>query len=145
MEFLVGAAVIIMLLLLAGVDLWYIFLGLILLAAVAGLFTAGFFVVCTVMLIRSVRCIGSFVSFGKNGRFDAAVYSVNGKEYKNIFPAEVVMREKLYSAGKPSMLHITKSGRCFDRNAFVTTAAGLPMSIVVTAAALMLFLFLSAA
>ncbi|MGN1422706.1 MAG: hypothetical protein ACI4XA_04970 [Oscillospiraceae bacterium] len=144
MEFFVGAAVIIMLLLLAGVELWFIFLGIILLAAAAGVFTAGFFAVCAVMLIRANRCIGSFVRFEKNGRFDAAVYSVNGKEYKNVFPAEVVMRGKLYSEGKPAKLYITKGGRCFDKNAFVTTAAGLPTSLVVTAAAIMLFLFFAA-
>ena len=132
MEVIVGAAVIIMLLLLAGVDLWYIFLGLLLLVAAAALFTAGFFIVCALMMTSAERRLGSFVRFEKNGRFDAAVYSSNGREYRNVFPAEFVMREKLYKTHTPVKLRVTKSGRAFDKNAAVTITAGLPLSLLTT-------------
>ena len=130
MEIIIGAALIIMLLLFAGVDIWFIFVGFMFLVAAAAVFTSGFFAVCAVMLILSERRTAVFARFEKNGRFDAAVYSADGREYTNVFPAEFILRDKLYSADKTVTIRTTKRGRAFDKNALMSTAAGLPLSII---------------
>ncbi len=131
MEILIGAAVIIILLILMGVDIWYILVGGAALVALAAVFTSAFFTVCVVMLIRSKKCAGVFVEFGEGKRFDAAVYRIDDRDYRCIFPAEMVLRDKLYRPGKPVKLRLTRGGRVFDRNALLTSAIGLPMSLVI--------------
>lgn len=135
MEILVGAVIIIILLALLGVDLWYIFLGIIALVALAGLFVTVFFAVSTVWLLRSERRSGVFVRFSEGKRFDSAVYEIDGAEYGNIFPAEFVLRDRLYKPDETVSVRLSKSRRVvFDKNAVITTAVGLPMSIIITAA-----------
>ncbi|MGN1339721.1 MAG: hypothetical protein ACI4WS_05475 [Oscillospiraceae bacterium] len=133
MEILLGAVMIIILLALVGVDIWYILLGVIALIALAALFTAVLFAVGAVMLLRGRRCSGMFLRFDEGKRFEYAVYSIDGGEYGNIFPAEMVMRERLYKPDVPVKLHLTKKGHVFDRNAFLTTVIGLPVSMLITA------------
>ena len=133
MEILLGAVIIIILLALVGVDIWYILLGVIAIVALAALFTAGLFAVGTVMLLRAKRCFGEFLRFDEGKRFEYAVYSIDGVEYGNIFPAEMVMRKRLYKPGEPVKLRLTKKGSVFDRNAFLTTVIGLPVSLLITA------------
>ena len=132
MEILLGAVVIIILLALLGVDIWYILLGVIALITLAALFTAGLFTVGTVMLLRSQRCSGEFLRLDEGKRFEYAVYSINGGEYGNIFPAEMVLRERLYKPEIQVKLYLTKRGSVFDRNAFLTTVIGLPVSLLIT-------------
>ena len=130
MEIIIGAAVIIMLLLFAGVDTWFIFLGFMFLVAAAAVITAGFFAVCAVMILSGKRRAARFVRFEEGGRFDAAIYSADGKEYANVFPAEFILRDRLYSPGRTVTIRTTKRGRAFDKNALLSTAAGLPLSIL---------------
>lgn len=130
MEIIIGAALIILLLLFAGVDLWFIFIGFMFIVAAAAVFTAGFFAVCAVMILRSERRTAVFSRFEKSGRFDAAVYSSGGKEYTNYFPAEFILRGRLYNPEKTVNIRATKRGRAFDKNAVMSTAAGLPLSII---------------
>ena len=134
MEILLGAVIIIILLALVGVDIWYILLGVIALVALAALFTAGLFAVGTVMLLRAKRCFGEFLRFDEGKRFEYAVYSIDGGEYGNIFPAEMVLREKLYKPETPVKLRLYRKKSVFDRNAALTTAIGLPVSLLITAA-----------
>ena len=54
-----GIVLVALILLLAGVDLWYLLLGGIALVALAAAFTAVFFLVCVGMLLRSQRRMGS--------------------------------------------------------------------------------------
>lgn len=133
MEILIGAAVIIILLALLGVDIWFILLGIIALVALAALFVTAMFSVSMVWLLRSERCSGEFLKFSEGKRFEYAVYRIEGGEYGNIFPAEMVMRERLYKPGEPVKLRLTKKGSVFDRNAFLTTVIGLPVSLLITA------------
>lgn len=130
MEIIIGAAVIIMLLLFAGVDIWFIFLGFMFLVAAAAVITAGFFAVCAVTILSGKRRAARFVRFEKGGRFDAAIYSADGEEYANAFPAEFILRDRLYSSDRTVTIRTTKRGRAFDKNALLSTAAGLPLSIL---------------
>lgn len=125
---------IVMILLLAGVDMWYFLVGGLVIVAAAALFTTVFFIVCATMLLRSRKCAGVFLRFAEGKRFDAAEYLIGGEPHRNVFPAEFVMRERLYRPDKTVKLHLTRSGRVFDGNAFVTTIVGLPLSLLTAAA-----------
>ncbi len=134
MEILVGIVMIVIILLLAGVDMWYFLVGGAVLVAAAALFTTAFFIVCAVMLLHSRRCTGVFLRFAEGKRFDAAEYLIDGEPHRNVFPAEFVMRERLYCPDKTVKLHLTRSGRVFDGNALVTTIIGLPLSLLTAVA-----------
>ena len=112
-----GIVLVALILLLAGVDLWYLLLGGIALVALAAAFTALFFLVCVGMLLRSQRRMGEFTGFSEGGRFDRP--------------------------GKPVRLFLTRSGRVFDRNAYITTLLGTPLSIAAVAAFTRGFLLLA--
>lgn len=131
MEILIGAVMIVIILLLFGVDMWYFLVGGCILVALAAVFTTVFFAVCMVMLLRSEKCTGAFLKFGEGKRFEAAVYQIDDRECRCIFPAEMVLRDKIYKPGIPVKLRLTRAGRVFDRNATLTTAIGLPMSLVI--------------
>ena len=130
MEILVGAVIIIIILLLLGVDMWYFLVGGAALVALAAAFVAVFFSVCAVMLLRSKKCTGQFSKFIEGKRFEAAVYQIDEREYRCAFPAEFVMRDRIYKPGRPVKLRLTRGGRVFDRNAFLTVLVGLPVSII---------------
>ena len=71
-----GIVLVALILLLAGVDLWYLLLGGIALVALAVAFTSVFFLVCVGMLLRSQRRMGEFTGFSEGGRFDCAEYTI---------------------------------------------------------------------
>ena len=132
-EVIVGIGLVARILLLAGVDLWYLLLGGIALVALAAAFTALFFLVCVGMLLRSQRRMGEFTGFSEGGRFDCAEYTIGAEAHRNVFPAEFILRDRLYRPGKPVRLFLTRSGRVFDRNAYITTLLGTPLSIAAVA------------
>lgn len=129
MEILIGVVLVAVILLLVGVDMWYFLVGGAALVALAAVFTGVFFCVCGVMLLRSRRCTGEFSRFAEGKRFEAAEYLVGARLHRNVFPAEFVLRERLYRPGKPVKLFLTRSGSVFDRNALITTLVGIPLSI----------------
>ena len=129
MEILIGVVLIVVILLLVGVDMWYFLVGGAALVSLAAAFTAAFFCVCAVMLIRSRRCSGEFLGFVEGKRFEAAEYLVCGETHCNVFPAEFILRDRLYRPGRPVKLFLSRSGRVFDRNAFITTLIGVPLSL----------------
>ena len=133
MEFILGAVVVVFLLALAGVDIWYILLGLIILVALAAAFTAGFIAVCLVMILHGSGKTGSFCGFRRGKRFESAAYLIDGAEYPNLFPAEFILRDRIYKPGKPVRLRLTRGGRVFDANALTTVLAGLPLSAAAAA------------
>lgn len=134
MEILIGGVLVILVLALAGVDIWYIMLGFMVMIATAAGIVAGFFLVCAVILLGSAGKTGRFARFQAGRRFDAAVYLVDGREFRNVFPAEFVLREKLYREDTDVRLRIIRGGRAFDRNAFITVVLGLPVSIAIAGA-----------
>ncbi len=125
MEFLLGFALIVILMLLMGfgiVDIAMLVLGL---AGLLIIFIGGFFAVCLVMLIFTVKSRGSFVEFNEEGRFPCAVYDIGGERVKNLFPREMIMQNKLYIPGKEINLLYFKPRRfALDRNAVLTIVIG---------------------
>ena len=127
MEIIIGIIFVILILLLTGLDIGWIIIG------IAGL-TAVFFAVCWVMLLRSEKKSARFVRFESGQRFESAVYLIDGSEYGNVFPAEFVMRGKLYRSDREVTVRLARrSHRVFDRNALITSLVGLPVSLLIAA------------
>ena len=124
MEFVVGAALIVLLLFLLGLgvgEMTFLFL------AAIGVFVsacAGFFLCCAARLAFSRRREGVFCRTEKHGRFERAVYAVDGEERLCVFPSERLLSSRLYKADKPARVWLLPSGRLFDKSALVTAAAG---------------------
>lgn len=135
MEMIIGAVFVILILLLTGLDIGYIIMGIAGLVTLAALFTAGFFVVCWILLLSSEKKTAKFVRFERGARFESAVYLVDGTEFSNVFPAEFIMREKLYRPDREATVRLSrKLRRVFDKNALITSFVGLPVSLLITAA-----------
>ncbi len=135
-EILVGVVLVGLILLLAGVDIWYLLMGVLGLVTLAALLTVGFFTVSMFMLISSRRCSGVLTQFVEGKRFGVAEYLIDGELHNNIFPAEAEgpLRSHMYHPGKPVKLFLARNGRTFDKNALLTTCVGLPVSIAVSVA-----------
>lgn len=134
MEIIIGIVFVILILLLTGLDIGWIIMGIAGLIALAALFTAVFFAVCWVMLLRSEKRSARFVRFERGKRFESAVYLIDGSEYGNVFPAEFVMRGKLYRSDREVTVRLARrSHRVFDRNALITSLVGLPVSLLTAA------------
>lgn len=66
-----------------------------------------------------------FVSFDEERRFAVAVYSIGGEEVANLFPCEMIMRDKLYIPDKEiSLLYCKPRRAAIDKNALITIIAG---------------------
>ncbi len=128
MELLLLLVIAIVLCLILGVQLNYIIIGIVgLVGVVCGLFTVAF-LGCGVCLLGAKRKEARFLRMdkAKRGKFQVAVYLVEGKEYPCIFPKEAVLEDKLYRTDKIYyvMLH-SGIGRVFDRFAIATCILGL--------------------
>jgi hypothetical protein len=132
MEFVVAAIIIIILLLVLGVP-WILIVqvvvGLMLLLLVA-MFV--FFVVTLVLALLSKPTKGRFLRIIQHevvGTY--AIYEINGEEYKNTFPAEIMFVNKIYHEGQiyPLRLHRGKKRyMLYDWYSWIVIGAGLVFS-----------------
>ena len=84
-----------------------------------------FFAVCIVFLAMSKRKTAVFVTFDEERRFPVAVYKIDGEDVPNMFPCEMIMRDKLYVPDKEIRILYCKPRRsAIDKNAFITMIAG---------------------
>ncbi len=97
-------------------------------AGIVGIFIVligGFFAVCLVMLALSRRRSAVFVRLDENRRFPCAVYRINGADVVNMFPCEMVMRDKLYIPEKEiKVLYCRLNRSAIDNNALLTIIFG---------------------
>ena len=131
MEALIVLVIIIALLLILGVPAEVLMLGLMLLMVLMMLTLFVFFIFCTFRLLRSDRCIGKLSKVENHPKYGYGTpyYNVEGEEYANVFPCEVVMKKQLYAEGRECKLHLDrKRGRVFDGNALVSVIAGIFLS-----------------
>lgn len=101
MEIIIGAIVIIVLLLILGVSWGYIVAGLLALIALLLAAMAVFFLVTLVLTLISRPCKGKFLRIVQHevvGTY--AIYEIDGEEYKNTFPAEIMLTDKIYHEGQ---------------------------------------------
>lgn len=92
----------------------------------AGIVLSGvFFAVCLVFLLSSKRVVAEYSRLDEKPRFPVALYKTDFGELPNIFPCEMVLRDKLYVPDKK--IHILKCGlrkAVIDKNALLTIVFG---------------------
>lgn len=128
MEFVICAVLIAVLLFILGfelLDILYLAVGIALLFVV---FIGGFFAFCLVLLAMSRRCKAVFVEIDddpENSRFPCAVYEIDGKRVRNMFPCEMIARKKLYVPEKKIRIFYCKPrNEAIDKNAYLTIVFG---------------------
>lgn len=132
MEFLIGAAVIILLLLILGVPPAYIIAVLLGLIALLLVVMLGFFIVTLILTLISKPYKGKFLRIVKHevvGTY--AIYEIDGEEYKNTFPAEITLTDKIYHKGRLYPLRLHKGKRkymLYDWYSWIVIGVGLLLS-----------------
>ena len=141
MEFLIVFAMFVIIMLLLGLGAWEIIMLATNVITVLILLTGAFFALSLIMLIFSRKKRGVFTRINDEGRFPVAVYEIDGEEFRNVFPCEMVMRGKLYVPEKAVTLFLCRFRRLvIDRNALVTIIAGSAVFIPLSGVAAMFLL-----
>jgi hypothetical protein len=132
MEYIIGAIVIIILLLILGVP-WIliveVIIGLMILLLIA-MFV--FFVVTLILALLSKPVKGKFLRIMIHevvGTY--AIYEIDGEEYKNTFPAEIMFVNKIYHEGQIYPLRLHKGKKrymLYDWYSWIVIGAGLLLS-----------------
>lgn len=124
-EFLIGYVLIAVILLCMGFELVQIGMFTLALVGVFIVLIGLFFSICMVFLILSRPADAVFTEFDEERKFPVAVYRINGEDVPNMFPSEMIMRNKLYVPGKAIRLLYCKPRRAaIDKNALITMIAG---------------------
>lgn len=125
MEFLIVFAMIVIIMLFLGFGVGDIIMLMVNLLGVLLVLFGVFFALSLIMLIFSRKKRGVFIRVSEEGRFPCAVYEIDGEEYPNIFPCEMVLRGKLYIPEKTVTLFLIRFRRAvIDKNALITIIAG---------------------
>lgn len=125
MEFLIVYVMIAVIMLLMGFELMHIGILTLLMIGVGIVLIGAFFAVCLVFLMMSKRKSAMFVSINEERRFPVAVYKIDGEDVPNMFPCEMIMRDKLYIPDKEIKILYCKPRRsAIDKNALITMIAG---------------------
>ncbi len=133
MEFIIGAVIIIVLLLILGVPPVMIGAGIVILLEFLTVLMALFFVVMLILLLISKPVKVKFLRIYIHevvGTY--AIYEMNGKEYKNTFPAEIMFVDKIYKKDKiyPARFRQGKKGyMLYDWYSYIVIGVGLPLSL----------------
>ncbi len=125
LEFIIVTALIIFLLFLLGFSFGQItalFFGVL---GIVIVLIGMFFAFCLVLLAASKKEKAVFAEFDKSSKFPFAVYDIKGEKRKNLFPSEMVMREKLYVPHKSVYVRLCGLRKTvIDKNAFLTIVVG---------------------
>lgn len=134
MEFIIAAIVIIVLLLILGVSP-FVIIGIVLaLIELLLIFMTGFFVVALVLLLISRPVKAEFLRIIKHeivGTY--AVYQIDGEEYVNTFPAEIMFVNQIYHEGAVSTARLCRGKKkhlLFDWYSHLVIGVGLPVSVI---------------
>ncbi|MBE6876512.1 MAG: hypothetical protein E7496_07290 [Ruminococcus sp.] len=143
MEFIIGAVVIIVLLLILGVSPTLIILGFLSLAELFLLLMALFFIVSLILLLMTRPTEAKYLRIDPNeGVGTHAVYWMDNREYDNSFPAEIMFIDKIYHEGKICKVRIWKSQKnperylLLDWYSVIVIAVGLPVFSILAGAGL---------
>ena len=142
MEFLIVYVMIAVVMLLMGFELMHIGIMTLIIIGVGRVLIGAFFAVCLVFLAMSKRKTAVFVSIDEEPRFPVAVYRIDGEDVPNMFPCEMIMRDKLYVPDKEIRILYCKPRRsAIDKNALVTIIAG--SAVFIPAAVFSLIMLIS--
>ena len=149
MEFIIGAVVIIVLLLILGVSPTLIIFGLLSLTELFLLLMALFFIVSLILLLMTRPTEAKYLRIDPNeGVGTHAVYWMDNREYDNSFPAEIMFIDKIYHEGKICKVRIWKSRKnperylLLDWYSVIVIAVGLPVFSILAGAGLFYTLLL---
>ncbi len=132
MEFIIALIIIIVLLLILGVSPGLIMGGVLGLIELLLLFMTGFFIVSVVLLLIAKPVKAKFLRIYISevvGTF--AIYRIDGEEYRNTFPAEIMFVDKIYHEGRTYSARFRKLGKkhlLFDWYSYIVIGVGLPVS-----------------
>ena len=141
MEFLLGYALIAVIMLFMGFSIVHIAIMTLIIIGVVIVLIGAFFAVCLVFLAMSKRKTAVFTSFDEEPRFPVAVYKIDGEDVPNMFPREMIMRDKLYVPDKEIKVLYCKPRRSvIDKNALVTMIAGSAVFIPAAAFSLIMMI-----
>ena len=132
MEFIIALIIIIVLLLILGVSPGLIMGGVLGLIELLLLFMTGFFIVSVVRLLIAKPVKAKFLRIYISevvGTF--AIYRIDGEEYRNTFPAEIMFVDKIYHEGRTYSARFRKLGKkhlLFDWYSYIVIGVGLPVS-----------------
>jgi len=134
MEFIIGAAVIILLLLILGVPLMTIAIGAVALLELFLILMVLFFIVSLILLFITKPTEAKYLRIDPNeGVGTHAVYWMDDREYDNSFPAEIMFIDKIYHEGKMCKVRIWKSKKnperyiLLDWYSVIVIAVGFPV------------------
>ncbi len=143
MEFIIGAVVIIVLLLILGVSPTLIILGLLSLTELFLLLMALFFIVSLILLLMTKPTEAKYLRIDPNeGVGTHAVYWMDDREYDNSFPAEIMFIDKIYHKDQMYKVRIWKSRKnperylLLDWYSVIVIAVGLPVFSILAGAGL---------
>ena len=132
MELIIALIIIIVLLLILGVSPGLIMGGVLGLIELLLLFMTGFFIVSVVLLLIAKPVKAEFLRIYISevvGTF--AIYRIDGEEYRNTFPAEIMFVDKIYHEGRTYSARFRKLGKkhlLFDWYSYIVIGVGLPVS-----------------
>lgn len=125
MEYVIGFGLVAVLMLCLGFGFGDVAIFLLWILAGAVVLTALFFTAALFLLVTSKPEKAEFLRLDDTKRFPAAVYRVDGQEFRNIFPSETMMRKKLYVEGKRKKVLKSRLFRfVIDGNALATIIIG---------------------
>lgn len=142
MELLIGIAVIFVLLLCLGVGVEIIIQLALCCVGLFIVFMTAVFIYSAVILLLCKKSNGRYVRWDNDeNKIPYAYYNVDGIEYKNLFPREVMLRKLIYREDKDVRLYIyEKKRQCFDGNAVTCCIFGLIVSLFLLVEAVLLVL-----
>lgn len=146
MEIFVGIAVLLALIFCATGEPGAVVAAVVGLIVLFSLAMLGFFLFFLFAMLGAKKKSARFLRIEKSGRggFERAVYEVDGAEYADAFPAEPILRSRIYRTDRTVALRFSeKKKTVYDRNTAVTVwcglAAFLPLSAWLVSAAVRLF------
>lgn len=135
MEYIIVLALLSIIFFCLGLSLGDVLMMLAVLLCAGIVFVGAFFLFSLVVLASSRKVTASFLKMNDEGRYPCAVYKVGDSELKNLFPSEMIMKDKLYVPEKE-----IKIRRCvlfnaaLDKNAVMTIVVGSAVFIPLSAA-----------
>lgn len=136
MEYIIVLALVAIIMFCMGFGIGDVITMLVVVLCVGIVFVGAFFLFSLVVLIASKKVTASFVKMNDEGRYPCAVYRVGDRELKNLFPSEMIMRDKLYVPDKEIKIRSCALFRAaLDKNAVMTIVFGsavfIPLSLIV--------------
>lgn len=134
MEFIIAVIIIVVLLLVLGISPAWIATGALILIEILLIFMTGFFIVSLVLLFIAKPVRAEFLRIMQHevvGTY--AIYRIDGEEYTNTFPAEIMFVDKIYHEGKMYSARLKKGKKkhlLFDWYSYIVIGVGLPLSAV---------------